>query len=144
MGQPISRENYSTATPDQIERFKDFTLVPTEDTTDAPYIQQQYIPWGFSINGGISHAFNSYLKLNLNGGFYNTFDYDYSSNSFMFGTSFDITPLNYLVFSIAGEFESGSIKYTGDNDAISREFEADGEGTIDPSFSTTISITSTF
>ena len=144
MGHPISRKNYSTATPDQIERFKDFTLVPTEDTTDAPYIQQQYIPWGFSINGGISHAFNSYLKLNLNGGFYNTFDYDYSSNSFMFGTSFDITPLNYLVFSLAGEFESGSIKYTGDNDAISREFEADGEGTIDPSFSTTISITSTF
>ena len=144
MGHPISRENYSTSTPDQIERFKDFTLVPTDDTTDAPYIQQQYIPWGFSMNGGISHAFNSYLKLNLNGGYYNTFDYDYATNSFMLGTSFDIKPLNFLVISLGGEFESGSINYTGDNDAISREFEADNEGTIDPSFSTTISITSTF
>ena len=96
------------------------------------------------MNGGISHAFNSYLKLNLNGGYYNTFDYDYVTNSFMFGTSFDIKPFNFLVISLGGEFESGSFNYTGDNDAISREFEADNEGSIDPSFSTTISITSTF
>ncbi len=144
MGNPISRADFAISTPDMIERFKDFTLVPTEDTTDAPYIQQQYIPWGFSVNGGFTYEFNPFLRLNLNGGYYNTTDYDYTTNSFMVGASVDINPLKNIVFSFGGEFESSSIEYSGDNDAIAREFSADNEGQLDPSFSTTISITTSF
>ena len=144
MGNPISQGDFAKSTPDMIERFKDFTLVPTEDTTDAPYIQQQYIPWGIAVNGGFSHEFNPFLHLNLNGGYYNTTDYDYTTNSFMVGASFDINPLKNMVFSFGGEFENSSIKYSGDNDAIAREFTADNEGKLDPSFSTTILITTTF
>ena len=135
MGEPITRIEYSSSTAEMIERFKDFTLVPTEDPTDAPYIQQQYIPWGFALNGGFSHEFNSYFSLNFNGGFYSTFDYDYAGSSFTIGSSIDIKPLDFLVLSFGGEFESGAISYTGDNDAIGREFKADNEGAIDPSYS---------
>ena len=144
MGDPISWENFATSAPSQFERFKDFTLVPTEDPNDAPYLQQQYIPWGIAVNGGFSHELNSSWRLNLNGGFYTTFDYDYSTSSYMIGTSIDFELLENFVFSVGGEFENSSLKYTGKNDAIAREFIADNEGEIEPSFSTTIAISSTF
>ena len=144
MGHPISRANFLKSDPDMIERFKDFTLVPTEDTSDAPYIQQQYIPWGIAVNGGFSYEFNPLLRLNINGGFYNTKDYDYIAKSFMIGSSIGFNPFKYVELSFGGEFESSSIEYSGENDAIAREFTADDEGKLDPSFSTTISITTSF
>ena len=69
---------------------------------------------------------------------------DYTTNSFIVGASFDINPLKNIVLSFGGEFEKSSIEYSGDNDAIAREFTADNEGQLDPSFSTTISITTSF
>ena len=63
MGNPILRADFAKSTPDMFERFKDFTLVPTERCHDAPYIQQQYIPWGIAVNGGFSHEFNPFFAL---------------------------------------------------------------------------------
>ena len=47
-------------------------------------------------------------------------------------------------FSVGGDFASASISYAGDDTNISTEFEADGDGTIDPKFSVTFSVSQSF
>ena len=100
----ITREAYPNSQPIMMERFKDFLVIPSEDKTDEAYIRELKVTNGFSVNGGISHAFNSQFELHLKSGFYSVTDHDYHADGLMVGTSLDFKPFAGLTFSIGGAF----------------------------------------
>ena len=140
----ITREAYSNSEPVMMERFKDFLVIPSEDETDEAYIRELKVSNGFSVNGGISHAFNSQFEFHLNNGFYSVTDHDYHANGTMIGTSLDFKPYAGLTLSIGGEFLNTAVTYQGSNEAIRTEFEYDQEGNIEPAYSVTLSAIQAF
>ena len=140
----ITREAYPNSEPIMMERFKDFLVIPSKDETDEAYIRELKVTNGFSVNGGISHDFNSQFGLHLNSGFYSVTDHDYHTNGLIIGTSFDFKPNAGLTFSIGGEFLDTTVTYQGSNEAIGTEFEFDQEGNIEPTFSLTLSVIQAF
>ncbi len=144
MGDPISRADFVNSTPVMMERFKHTLVIPSEDESEEAYVRELKVTQGFSINGGITHAFSPQFGLHLNSGFYSITDHDLHANGLMIGTSLDYKFLDGLIFSINGEFLKTTVTYVGSNEAIKTEFEYDQEGRIDPAFSITFSVAQSF
>ena len=140
----ITRAAYANSTPVMMERFKHTLIIPTEDKSEEAYVRELKVTQGFSINGGITHAFSPQFGLHLNSGFYSITDHDLHANGLMISTSLDYKFLDGLIFSINGEFLKTTVTYVGSNEAIKTEFEYDQEGRIDPAFSITFSVAQSF
>ena len=148
-GSPIyvSQEEYLTKgyNKNKVEMmtlFEDTSIVIVKSKEiENEFTQEIKSNFGFSINGGLSHSFNSFISLNVNGGFYKAIDNDWSARGFMTGMSVDYNLTTGLLFSIGSEFENISLSYDGKDNEIKKEFESDGDGLIDPSISLTFSTT---
>ena len=143
-GNAISREDYAKSSPNTKERFKHTLIIPSKKADEEAYNRDLKVTQGYSINGGITHAFNSRFSLHLNSGFYSIRDYDYRANNLMIGTSMDFKPFAGLRLAVGGEFLKTNVTYVGSNQAINSEFEFDKEGNLAPAFTTTFLIAQSF
>ena len=143
----FTREEYTALgdgkTPLQtIILFEDVNLT-NSTATGKGYERDLTSTTGFSANGGLEHKFSPAISLGVNGGFFRATDGDYNQTGFMAGGAINYT-FSSTTYSIGGDFASASISYTGADTNISTEFEADGDGTVDPRFSVTFSVSHSF
>ena len=143
----FTREEY-TALGDGKTPLQTITLFEDVNLTNSTVAGKGYerdltSTTGFSANGGLEHKFSPAISLGINGGFFRATDGDYNQTGFMAGGAINYTFAS-TTFSVGGDFASASISYAGDDTNISTEFEADGDGTIDPKFSVTFSVSQSF